>query len=88
MRPWPCGGCTHSIFPTIRDFVASSIDFARVALQQVVRGLIEDRVLARLVDIIGMEPHHAKRFVAGFINGNKRHRARVIELGQPGDELI
>ena len=36
---------------------------------------------------VGVEPYDAEGLVARFINGDKSHRARVIELRQSGDEL-
>lgn len=34
-----------------------------------------------------MEPHDAECLMAGFIDRDKGHRSRIIELGQQGDEL-
>ena len=34
-----------------------------------------------------MEPHDGEGLTAGFVYGNKCHRARIIEFRQLGDEL-
>ena len=48
----------------------------------------QDGVFAALVDRIGVYPDHADQLVAGFVEGDKGHRAGVVELRQPGDELV
>src|SRR6202035_390074 len=35
-----------------------------------------------------MEPDDAERLTTGFVDGDKGHRARIIELRQAGDELM
>ena len=35
-----------------------------------------------------MQPHHAGHFFGLLINGDERHRARIIELGETGDEGV
>src|ERR1700733_1284168 len=47
----------------------------------------QDRVLACLVDFVGMEPDDAECLTTGFIECDKSHRARIIQLRQSGDEL-
>jgi len=37
---------------------------------------------------IGMQPHDAKGPLGGFIDGDKGHRARIVEVNQSGDELV
>jgi hypothetical protein len=48
----------------------------------------EDRILAGLMNSVGVEPDDAEYLAAGFIDGDKGHRARIIELRQFGDELM
>lgn len=48
----------------------------------------QDRVFARLVVSVGMQAHNAKQFITALINGYERHRARVVDLRQAGDERV
>src|SRR6202048_2922952 len=48
----------------------------------------QDRVLAGLMNRVGVEPDHAEHLATGFIDGDKRHRAQIIELRQFRDELM
>jgi hypothetical protein len=41
-----------------------------------------------LVDRIRVDPNHANHLVGGFVERDKGHRAGVIELRQPGNELM
>ena len=35
-----------------------------------------------------MQSHDAERLFGGFIDGDKSHRARIVEIDQSGDELM
>ena len=50
--------------------------------------LQQDRVFAGLVDRVGVNPNHADHLVGDFVERHEGHRAGVVELGQPGDELV
>ena len=50
--------------------------------------LQQDRVFTALVDRIGVDPDHANHLVGGFVERDKGHRAGIVELGQPRDELV
>jgi hypothetical protein len=47
----------------------------------------QDRILAGLMDRVGVESDDAEHLTAGLIDGDKGHRACIIELRQFGDEL-
>src|ERR1700687_1313498 len=51
-------------------------------------GSQQDRVLAGLMNSVGVEPDDAEHLATGFIDCDKGHRARIIELRQFGDELM
>ena len=40
------------------------------------------------MDCVGMQSHDPQRLFGGFIDSDKRHRARVVESGQPDQELM
>src|SRR6202022_1240281 len=48
----------------------------------------QNRILAGLLDRVGVEPDDAEHLATGFIDGYKGHRAQIIELRQFGDELM
>ena len=48
----------------------------------------QDRILAVITRRTAVNPDNAQDIAAGFIERHKRHRAREIELGQPGKERM
>jgi hypothetical protein len=48
----------------------------------------QNRVLGGLMARVGMQSHDAERLLSGFIDGDKSHRARIVEIDQSGDELM
>ena len=51
-------------------------------------GSQQNRVLTGLVGCVGVQSHDAKRLFGGFIDGDKCHRARIVEVDESGDELM
>src|SRR5882762_106322 len=70
------------------DFAYSMISCINAQPLSLEIGSEQDRVFAGLVDRIGVNPNHAHHLVGGFVERDKGHRAGIVELGQPGDELV
>jgi len=43
-------------------------------------------MFAAITGRIGVNPDNAQDIAAGLVKRHKRHRARVVDLGQPGQE--
>ena len=51
-------------------------------------GAQENRIFAALVIGVGVKMYEPEQLPGRFVDGGERHRAPVIELGQPGDERM
>jgi hypothetical protein len=48
----------------------------------------QDRVFAGFAACVGMEPDDAEHLAAGFIDGDKGHRAQTVDICQSSDKLM
>ena len=48
----------------------------------------QDRILAAITRRTAVKADNAQDIAAGFVERRKRHRSRVIELGQPDEERM